>query len=96
MVAVGSGPQFFSTWGFALGCLSVLVIWQLASSRNGHPEKQDESSNAFYDFLSSHRLSSLPHSICYKKATKSCPYLKGGDWAPPFEVSFIEEFEDIF
>ena len=78
------GPSVLLHLGPAPGCVNILVIWWLASSRNGNPEKHDGSHNAFYDFLSHHMLLLLPCSICYKQVISPVHIQGDGDGALPF------------
>ena len=47
-MAVGSRPLHLSTWASPKGCLNILTIWPLASSRTNDPGEQDASHNVFF------------------------------------------------
>lgn len=88
--------SFLLHLGLPLGCVSVFRVWWLASTRTGDPKEQDRSHSAIFDFLRSHSLSFLTHSICYKQITKSSPHSRGWRLGSTFDVSFVENLADIF
>ena len=47
-MAVGSRPPRLSTGASPKGCLNILTIWPLASSRTNDPGEQDASHNVFF------------------------------------------------
>lgn len=50
VLTIGWRPQFLAVWTFPWGCLSVLMIWQLASPRL-NDERARKRHGAFYDLV---------------------------------------------